>query len=279
MLDDTLPDGTNIRLVDREQLRFVGKKQACYTPVIQGFVSQPTPPATFDYSKGESIKYPITGNDARGNCFYVAGVNHFRTANGAVGRPVEFSTADVVHRYDQLSPYDSGLNDDQMMPEMKGGLIGPNGPHKIIDDIQIDPNDDAAVAQAMWLCSGLLWTCSLLPNWMPSRTHAGSVWTNDGRPNHRAGHAMYLTGVDASGNYDVRTWGLSPCVKLTKAGLKAADSELLACASMEQFDANGFHASGLHYLDVSAAWRSLGFKNIPDNPFPPPAAEVLTYVP
>lgn len=276
---DQLPTGIDIHLVDREQLRFVGKKQLSYSEEIQGFVSQPAPPPSFDYSKGETIKYPILGNDQRGDCYYAAICHATQCFNGMAGRPLDFSAAAVIHRYDQLSPGDNGLDDPQVIPEFKKGIVGPNGPHKIIDDVQVDPNDDAAVAQAMWLCSGLLWTCSLLPNWMPSRTHAGSQWTNDGRPNRQAGHAMYLTGKDAQGRYDVRTWGLSPCVKLTPAGLKAADSELLACASLEQFDADGFHPCGLHYLDVAQAWKALGFHNIPDNPFPVPSPEVLTYVP
>ena len=276
---DTLPNGVQVVLVDREQLRFAGKKQHSYSSSIQGFMAQPTPPATFDYSRGEAIRYPITGNDQRGNCYYVAGVNHFRTANGMVGREVAFDTSAVIRRYDQMSPRDNGLNDNQMMPELKNGIIGPNGPHKIIDDIQLDPGDDAAVTQAMWLCSGLIWTCALRNGWMPSATHAGSIWDNGGRLNRNAGHAMYLTGIDSQGRYDVRTWGLSPCVKVTKDGLKSADSELLACASLEQFDARGFHPCGLHYIDVAAAWKSLGFRGIPDNPFPAPAPDVLTYVP
>lgn len=276
---EDLPDGTPIHLVEREQLRFHGKKQLQYNPEIEGFVSQPTPPPVFDWSRGESIKFPILGNDRYGDCYYAAVAHAAQCFNGLVGRPVTFDVNALTKRYLVLSRGDNGLGDDQIIPEFKTGIVGPNGPHKIIDDVQVDPNDDAAVAQAMWLCSGLLWTCSLLPNWMPSRTHAGSKWTNDGRPNPRAGHALFLTGVNNQGNYDVRTWGLSPCVTLTPAGLKAGDSELLACASLEQFDANGFHPCGLHYLDVAPAWKSLGFKNIPVSPFPAPNPEVLTYVP
>ncbi len=276
---EPLPNGTPIVLVDREQMRFpADKKKLAYTDDIQGFISQPTPPPVFDYSKGETIKFPILGNDQAGDCYYAAILHQIQAWLGCQGKPVSFDVSTVLARYRRLSGGDNGLGDSQVVPEMKNGVIGPNGPHKIIDDIQVDPTDDAAVAQAMWLCGGLLWTCSLLPNWMPSRTHAGSHWTNDGRPNPRAGHAMFLTGTNAAGDYDVRTWGLSPCVTLTKPGLKAGDSELLACASKEQFDDLGFHVSGLHYIDVSAAWKSMGFKNIPDNTYPVPDAGLLTYL-
>lgn len=276
---DLLPNGQAIHLVDREQLRFHGKKQLSYSSSIQGFVSQPTPPPVFDLSKGETIKFPILGNDQRGNCYYTAACHLVQCFNGLVGRLINFDTQAVIRRYDQLSPRDGGLNDNQMIPEFKAGIVGPNGPHKIIDDVQVDPDDDAAVTQAMWLCSGLIWTTALRTNWMPSRTHAGSRWTNDGGLNRNAGHAMILTGKNAEGNYDVRTWGLSPCVTLTPAGLKSSGSELLACASLEQFDERGFHPCGLHYLDVAPAWKSLGFTGIPANPFPEPSPEVLTYVP
>lgn len=274
---DVLPSGQQVVLVDRDQLRFAGKKQMTYSTDFQGFISQPTPPPAFDWSRGEAIRFPISGNDQVGNCYYVTGLNASRSFCGMNARPCEFNVADVIARYRRLSGGDNGLNDEQMMPEWKGGLVGPNGPHKILDDVQVDVHDDAAVALAMWAFGGLAWTTSLRTNWMPSRTHAGSIWAEDGMLNRRAGHAMWLTGKKE--NYTVRTWGLTPPVQVTLPGIKSSDSELLAVFSMEMFSDAGYAPCGLHYVDLAPLWRSIGGIQLPVSPFPVPAPEDVTYRP
>lgn len=275
---ETLPDGEQIVLVDREQLRFSGKKQMSYSPMIEGFVSQPTPPAAFDWSKGRSIKFPILGNNRYGDCYYAAACHGSQCFNGMAGRMIEFDVNAVTKRYLQLSRGDNGLSDSDVMPEWKGGIVGPGGPHKIIDDIQVAVDDDQAISLAMWAFGGLIWTCSLLTRWLPGNTHAGDLWTNNA-PKSRGGHAMWLSGKPGDSKWQVETWAFDPPVTVTSAGMRAADSELLVCFSMEMFDANGFAPCGLHYLDLVPLWRSIGGHALPDSPFPAPAEGTLTYIP
>ncbi len=275
---DTLPDGTPIVLVDREQMRFENKKQMTYNASIEGFVSQPTPPPTFDWSKGRSIKFPILGNDHYGDCFYAAACHGAQSWNGMAGRPLAFDAKVVGNRYLVIAHGDNGLSDNQIIPEFKSGIVGPKGPHKILDDVQVDVTDDTAIALAIWAFGGAFWTCSLLPNWMPSRTRAGATWTNDGRPTGN-GHALWMTGRTGPGLWQIETWAFDPPITLTSAGMRAARSEILVCFSMDMFDAAGFAPCGLHYLDLVPLWKSIGGIDLPASPFPAPDPEVLTYIP
>lgn len=270
-----LPNGQQICLVDRDQLLFAGKRQMRYSAAFPGFVAQPTPPATFDWSKGRTIKFPILGNDRYGDCFYAAVAHGSQCFNGMNGRAVTYDLAALESRYLKLSGGDNGLDDGTIMPEWKTGIVGPNGPHKIVGDIQVDPSDDQAIALAMWAFSGLIWTAQLLNGWL--RTQPGDTWTNNS-PMGRGGHAMWLTGRNATG-WQVETWGMDPPITVTSAGMRAARPELLACFSMEMFSDAGFAPCGLHYLDLAPLWKSIGGGDLPASPFPAPAPEVLTYIP
>lgn len=272
----TLPNGQQIVLVDREQMRLVGKKQMTYNPLIRGFVRQPTPPATFDWSRNRTIQFPMLGNDQYGDCYYCAMCHGVQSWSGMAGRPVSFDASAVIRRYLKISGGDNGLDDRTIIPEWKHGIIGPSGPHKILDEVQVDVRDDIAVALAAWAFGGLIWTASLLSTWLSARP--GMTWTNDGEPDPYAGHAMWISGKTSVG-LQVETWGFDSPVTVTAAGVRAADSEFLACFSMEMFDAKGFAPCGLHYLDLVPLWQSMGGSSLPPSPFPEPASELLTYIP
>ncbi len=229
----------------------------------------PTPPAAWDGSKGRSIKYPILGNNQYGDCYYADMCHCVQTFTGnGSGMPVAFDVNAVTARYKQLSGGDNGLGDDQVFPEWKGGIVGPSGPHKILDDMTVHPDDDAAIRLGMWLFCGCSYTASLLNTWLQN-PQPGQVWDADGRPDPSAGHAMHLSGYDQTYYYD-ETWSLDPAIKLTPAGLKASDPEITVQFSLEMFNSQGIAPhNGMSYVQLATLWVQLGGASLPPSPFPP----------
>jgi len=265
-----VPGVGSIAFPDRDQMRVRsnGRQLSIPTHMMGLMEAIPPPPAIFDLSKAEAIKYPILGNNQYGDCFYAAAAHQSQTYTGNVGTAAQFDVNALVHRYEQLSGGDNGLSDGDIMPEFKTGIVGPNGPHKIIDWMTIKPSDAASVALGMWAFCGLMWTCALPSGWA-NNAKPGATWgTGAGHP--VGGHAMHLTGVNAKGGYDVRTWGISPPINVTKAGLLSADPELIVCFSLEMFGPDGVAPHcGANYDQLAALWRQLGGKTLPPSPFPP----------
>lgn len=263
--------GGQVVLVDREQLRFRSHGRVCQIP--RGFralleqIPNQNPP-TFDWSKGESLVFPILGNNRYGDCYLACILHHAQAFTGNAGTECTFDEAAVIRRYLQLSPGDNGLGDQDVIPEFKGGLLGPNGPHKILDTLLLKIGDPASIALALWAFCGAWWTCSLGSGW-ENAAGPGAQWTpnNYGRP--IGGHAMLLTGINSPENYDVRTWGIAPAVKVSRAGIQQSDSELVVCFSMEMFNAQGIAPCLANYDQLSTLWTQMGGMQLPPNPFPP----------
>lgn len=268
--------GHDLVFVNREQLRRKGGRMMC-VPSAQSLLDAPlpTPPAVIDWTKGNTAKLPILGNDRYGDCYMAAPLHMFQCWAWVNGITLTFDASAVVKRYLQLSPRDQGLGDEQVFPEMKAGMIGPNGPNKIFDDLIIDPNNDALIALSIWRFGGVLYTASLSQSWLnPS---PGAVW-DVGHPNPNYGHAMYLSGKGKY--YDVQTWGLNPPVELTPAGLKSSDPEIIVCAGFGWYDPKtGMSQAGFHYTEDADLWVQLGGHPFPASPFPPKPVPVPPPVP
>ena len=225
-------------------------------------------PASFSWSGNGNLKFPVLGNDQVGDCYYAAACHGSQTWTGNAGTECVFDESAVIARYLAISGGDNGLSDSDIFPEWKGGIVGPNGPHKILDDMTVLPGDDNATALAMYAFCGLIFTASLLGSWL-NNASPGAIWDANGRPDPSAGHAMFLTGKEPNGNYELQTWGFSPCVNLTPAGLKAADPELVACFSLDMFNAAGLSPAGQTYEEAAALWNACGGNVLPPSPFPP----------
>jgi hypothetical protein len=235
--------------------------------------SIPTPPATFDWDNGGSLPLPILGNDRVGDCYYTASCHLVQIWTGNNGHEASFDTAQVVARYLKLSGGDNGLGDDQILPEFKSGIVGPQGPHAILDDLTINPADDVSIKLAIWAFGGVFYTAALLTSWL-SDMNPGAVWDAHGKPDPTAGHAMVLSGVNSAGHYLDQTWGLRPCIQLTPAGLKHSDPEIVVCFSREWFSpVTGLAPTGMHYTDAAALWVRCGGHPLPpwNGPAPTPA--------
>lgn len=264
-----VPGVGKVVLVNREQLRFKSHTRMAKAPAGDALAATPTPPSTFDWAKGESLKFPILGNDRYGDCYYAAVGHASQTYTGNSGAECQFDVNLLTRRYLRIAGGDNGLDDQTIMPEWKRGIVGPDGPHKIVDEMTVSVDDEKAQQFASWAFGGLIWTCSLPSGWA-NNAKPGAVW-DAGQGRSVGGHAMFLTGKQPNGNWDVRTWGISPPVQLTPRGLRSADSELIVAFSMDQFKTNGRSAfTGLHYKQQAALWRTMGGKDLPPSPFPDP---------
>lgn len=269
-----LPDGEKMRLVNREKMRLPkeAKKFSLAGSAAQEALKNVKPaPASFDFTKtkgGASIKFPVYGNNRYGDCFYVAPV-HLTQSQVSVrtGVQLEFSEAAIIKRYLQLSPRDNGLSNDDILPEWRAGIVGPNGPYKLIDYATIDPKDTASIKTAMYYLGGMVTTHSLRTTWM-SNIRNGMIWTNDGRIDPDAGHAVAEHAVNAAGNFITSTWGY--LVELTPAGLANSDAEVLICVTKDWFDAKGYTPNGDHYIDIAKVWEAGTGRKLPVGLFPDP---------
>jgi hypothetical protein len=235
--------------------------------LIQSFADlTPVVPASWDGSKGRKIVYPILGNDQYGCCYYSDAAHCDQTWTGNAGVESSFDATAVVSRYLQIAGGDNGLDDATIFQEWDGGIIGPNGPHKILDDMLVNPRDDVAIRMGMYLFCGASWTAALPNAWVQS-AKPGAIW-DKGTPNPANGHAMHLSGFDAT-YLNIETWGFNLPVKLTSAGRQSADPEVTLQFSLDMFDpATGIAPhNGMSYDELAALWAQLGGKTLPPNPF------------
>jgi hypothetical protein len=262
--------GREIVLVSRNQLR---SHPSTKRLTIVADAGANVPPLPIDWTKNNTVDFPILGNDTEGDCYYAAILHYLMAWMANKNTSVTFNAAAVLARYNVISGGDNGLDDDQIFKEWTSGVIGPNGPHKILDRLTINVNDDAAINAAMWACGGLIYTAALPDAWLDNPM-PGQTW-DKGLPDENNGHAMYLGGRNADGSFKDETWGFNPPIRLTTAGMKSADPELVAVFSLEQFDAKGYNIfTGLYYTDQVKLWNSWGGNVTLTNPFPAPPTPV-----
>ncbi len=272
----TLPDGSTVKLVNREKMRAKpGTRSATIPRHLKGVIaSLPIPPPTYDYTKNNTVAFPVLGNNQVGDCYYAAGCHIFQAWNANVGTPITFNEAAVIARYRKLSGGDNGLSDYDVFGqnhngEFYGGIVGPNGPHKILDHMTVDPADEQAMDLTEWAFGGHVFTCALCNSWL-NNSKPGALW-DKGTPNPNAGHAIILTGKKANGNRSLQTWGFNPPIEVTRAGILSADPEVLVCFSLEWFDPQtGKAPNGLTYQELADLWHTLGGRQLPPSPFVPP---------
>lgn len=275
------PSGRRIALVKRQQLRVsAAVRRSLDVKTLIGPPPPPKNPSSWDNSNGEKLDYQCYCNgppwpNPVGDCYYEAiihGSSNF-TGNSTPGQEFEAVAEQVYNRYTTLSGGDNGLDDQQAMPEWLGGVVGPNGPRKILDYMVVTAAPGSADWQEfMWLSGGLIWTCSLLQAWL-NIDSPGGVWDAGSPADPDAGHAMFLTGRKSlTGPTDTRTWGITPPIQVTDAGFAAAQSEFIAVFSVDQFNpTTGLCAfSGMSWEDKRQWWISVGGKDVGASPFGPP---------
>ncbi len=277
------------KFVNREQLRFRshGRKFRIpdHLPGLLSMFPEIVAPASFDLSMvaGKRLVYPLDGNDQLGDCYYAACAHGSQTYTGNAGIECAFDVAALKARYLKIAGGDNGLDDQTMMPEWKGGIVGPHGAHNILDEMTVSFANRQSWLESLWACGGMIWTASLIPHWVDIAA-PNALWDATGRGNPNYGHAMYLTGKRADGTTDTQTWGLQPSIHVTDAGFLASDSEFIVAFSKDQFKANGICAfSGMTWEQKRAWWKSRGGIDVGPSPFvpvpppPPPPPVVGTF--
>jgi hypothetical protein len=262
--------GHPIRLVDRDQLRFKlhGRMMAVpdHLPAIKAV---PAPPTSFDWTKSRSLKFPILGNDHYGDCFYCWAAHQAQLYTGNSGIECAFDASAVIARYLKIAGGDNGLGDQDIFPEFTTGVVGPNGPRKILDVMTVKPSDSAAIAIGLYYFCGGGFTCSLPSGWA-NNAGPNAIWgTGGGRS--VGGHAVMLSGKNAAGNYIVETWGIDPGIQMTPAGMLSVSPEVIICFSADMFDPiTGLSPAKQTWDEARALWLSLGGKDVGPSPFAPP---------
>ena len=235
----------------------------------------PPHPAVWDWRNG--IDLPILGNDTVGDCFYAAACHLVQVWTGQHGLATAFDRDAVVARYKVISGGDNGLGDDQIFPEFKSGIVGPNGPHSIFDELTVDPNDLDLVDKAIYFGVGTFFTASLADAWIKD-PQPGDLW-DVAPPNLENGHAMVITGKTPEGYYNVQTWGFDKPIRLTPKALQGCNPEIVVCVAKDQFAANGYTPSGIYYTQAQTYWQSYGGITLPDLSYPPPPGPAPAPVP
>jgi hypothetical protein len=125
----------------------------------------------------------------------------------------------------------------------------------------------------MWKFYGASFTCALLGGkrrggWYDIAA-PNVVWDAGMAPDPNSGHAMHWSGYTPDYYLD-ETWGIDPAVRVTQAGVNAADSEITFQFSLEMFDpATGLAPDGESYEQKATWWVACGGNRLPVSPFPP----------
>lgn len=261
--------GKTFKFPSREQMRRKGARRMFARLGHVQEAEVPAPPASCDWSHGETIAFPVLGNDEEGDCYMAAALHIIQCYTGQYGPAAQFDAQQVLARYEQLSGGDNGLSDDTIYPAWIDGLLGPNGPHKIHDSLIVNQHDSQTMKLAIWGMGGCLLTVSL-PSGAANNANPGAVWDADGTPSV-GGHAIILTGYPNDQYYDLRTWGLSPPIKVTPAFIAANDGEVIVVFSEEMFHpVTRLSPAGFTWEQTRQIWIQHGGKDVGPAPWVDP---------
>ena len=264
------PSGLQFVTVDRESLRTsIPHKLSIPRHVKRLMAGIKAAPATWDWTKNNTISYPVLGNDRYGCCWMAAVLHFIQTCTANVTIEAAFAYADAVTRYLGLSPNDDGLSDAQIFGAWDQGLLPMGGPYRYLGRATIDPTDQATIDLAGHRFGGLLYTASLQDQWA-ANPRPGDVWDNTGTADPNEGHAMHVAGRNPDGTLKVETWGFNPPISLTERGMLASDPEIIAVGSPNWYNNIGYSPAGNHYTEDAALWVTLGGAPWPPSPYPPP---------
>ena len=253
---------------DRQKMKRGSGHRMFTKPAYESLINVlPEAPLTCDWSKNESIKFPILGNDRVGDCYYAAILHLAQCFAGQYGEVPQFDVEAVIARYYQLSGGDNGLSDSDVFPEYKKGILGPDGQYKILDSLLVNHSDPHTIRMAIWAFNGTLWTTSL-PSGAANNAAPGAIWDAD---NSRSvgGHAMMFSGYDKY--YKTRTWGISPPINVTDNFLEVNDVEIIVVFSKDQFHpTTHLTAAGLTWEQTRQIWIQYGGRDVGASPWNDP---------
>ncbi len=225
-------------------------------------VAKPT-----DWTKSNSIDFPILGNADYGDCLYCAPLHFDQTMTANVGVESSFDESVVISDYLKLAGgQDTGLDQDMIIPAWKQGLAS-NSKVSILDALDVDPIDTAMIQSAIYLFGGVIFMLSVPDPWI-NNFETGYVWDIPAYPNPKNGHAVLWNGIDSNGRRKVQTWGTYGYI--TQRAVSICDPTAFTVFSMRWFNAQGIAPNGMHYIQLSKLWTMAGGIELPPSPFPAP---------
>jgi hypothetical protein len=229
------------------------------------------PPAKLpiDWTKGDTIPFPMDDNDVLGDCFYAAAEHGDNTWTANVGVESAFDDAATKASYLALSGGDNGLDEGQITGEWKNRGLNGIKAATILDWLDIDPLNAPLVQSAMQLFGHVQFQLAVPDLWINNFT-TGYVWDAGSgvAANPNNGHAIIWNGVDANGRYKLQTWGTHGWI--TPAGVAVCDPTAFVAFSLRWFNALGYAPNGKHYTELAALWVQAGGKPLPVSPYPAP---------
>jgi hypothetical protein len=168
------------------------------------------PPATYNvltnvYQKlninDPKVLFPMDGNDTLGDCTCAALAHATTVYHGLLGKKKIISKAAVVKLYYHLTGGpDTGLQELDVLNYWRQNKVSGD---EILAYVKIDPKSHAHIQQAVQMFGGVYIGFQCQENCV-QEFQDGKPWTPG--PLTNDGHAVYVTGYDASG-VTVLTWG------------------------------------------------------------------------
>jgi hypothetical protein len=226
--------------------------------------SYPAVSLPIDWTKNNTLSFPVYGNDQYGDCMYAAACHGDNTFTGNIGSESSFDLNTIVQDYLQLSGGDNGLNEGQIVGAWKQGLAN-NTAASIIDALELDPNDAPSMQAAIYFFGGILFMLDVPDAWYNSFT-TGAIWDAPATGDASNGHGVWWNGVDNNGNYKLQTWGTYGWI--TPAGVADCDPTCFVVFSSRWFNPQGIAPNGLSYSQLAALWTQFGGNPLPASPQP-----------
>jgi hypothetical protein len=215
-----------------------------------------------DWTKNNTLAFPIDGNDTYSDCLYAAACHGDNTFTGNNGPESNFPLATIVQDYLQLSGGDNGLNEGQIVGAWQQG-VASTASARILAALNLDPTNAAAVQAAIYFFGGIFFMLAVPDTWLNS-FQTGAVWDAPAVPDPSKGHAVWWNGVAVSGNYKLQTWGTYGWI--TPAGVAVCDPSCFVVFSPRWFNAQGIAPNGMTYNQLLALWAQFGGGQIPSPP-------------
>ena len=220
----------------------------------------PATPLPCDTTANRTVQAPMDGNDTFGDCGY-AMVSHVHgILTYAQGKRTEdvIAQAPLIAQYLRVEGGDNGCDESDLIAPGTGvwyqGIAGDTS--AIIVDALDLPNDQATIAYCIdqFYAVCMAWS---VPDAFLNEFQTGMSFLSPMRPDPNNGHYTPLSGLDASGNADLWTWG-GWCI-VSWSFIMSVDPVFFTQFSPRQFDpATGFDSKGRHVTVQGQKWVALG---------------------
>ena len=207
-----------------------------------------------DWTKNNTLSFPIDGNNVYGDCMYAAACHADNTFTGNTGAESLFNSNTIIQDYLQLSGGDNGLNEGQIVGAWQSGLAN-NPSANILGVLNLDPNNAATMQAAIYFFGGVFFMLAVPDVWHNSFS-TGSVWDAPATADPSNGHGVWWNGVATNGNYKLQTWGTYGWI--TPSGVRVCDPSCFVVFSKRWFNSQGVAPNGMTFDQLAALWEQFG---------------------